>query len=144
QVVAALKFLAGRRDLIDPMLTIVDVWDGTLRRMSVAKLREQSNCPACVQGRLEWLDGRKGSQSIVLCGRNAVQVSPAEKRALSLAEVGSRLHGAGEVSYNQFLLRLTLPGGEQQITLFPDGRAIIKGTDDIATARGLYARYIGA
>lgn len=144
QVVAALKFLAGRRDRIEPVLTIVDVWDGTLRKMSVAKLREQSNCPACVQGRLEWLDGRKGSQSIVLCGRNAVQVSPADKRSLSLAEMAPKLHGAGEVSYNQFLLRLTLPGGEQQITLFPDGRAIIKGTDDIATARGLYARYVGA
>lgn len=144
QVVLALKILAGRRDLIDPALLIVDVWDGTLRKMSVANLREQSHCPACVGGEREWLSGRKGSQTTVLCGRNAVQISPPEKRQLSFADLAPKLKGAGEVSYNQFLLRLTLAGGEQQITLFPDGRAIVKGTDDVSVARGLYSKYIGA
>lgn len=144
QVVAALKFLAGRRDLLEPALQIVDVWDGTLRKMSVANLREQSKCPACVGGEREWLAGRKGSQTTVLCGRNAVQISPPEKHALSFAELAPKLKSAGAVSYNQFLLRLTLPGDQQQITLFPDGRAIIKGTDDPTVARALYARYVGA
>jgi adenylyltransferase/sulfurtransferase len=142
QVTAALKFLAGRRELIESTLAIVDVWDGTLRRMSVASLREQSNCPACVRGERQWLSGEKGSQSTVLCGRNAVQISPAEKRNLSFAELAPKLKAAGEVMCNQFLLRLTLPG-EEQITLFPDGRAIIKGTDDVTVARSLYARYVG-
>jgi adenylyltransferase/sulfurtransferase len=143
QVTAALKLMAGRRDQVEASLTIVDVWDGTLRKMNVANLRAQSNCPACVQGRLEWLAGERGSQTMVLCGRNAVQISPPEKRALSFAEVAAKLRSAGEVSFNQFLLRLTLPGGEQQITLFPDGRAIIKGTDDVTVARNLYAKYVG-
>jgi molybdopterin-synthase adenylyltransferase len=144
QVVAALKILSGQRDLIEPVLTIVDVWDGTLQRMNVAHLRERSDCPACVHGKRDWLSGTKGSQTTVLCGRNAVQVSPAEKHALSLSELATKLRGTGEVSQNAFLLRLTLPGGEGQLTIFPDGRAIIKGTDDITVARSLYARYVGA
>ena len=143
QVVAALKILSGGRDSIEPVLSIVDVWDGTLRKMSVANLRERSNCPACVQGQREWLSGKKGSQTTILCGRNAVQISPAEKRPLALAELAVRLRAAGEVSQNAFVLRLTLPGGEFQLTIFPDGRAIIKGTDDITVARSLYARYVG-
>ncbi|MBS0261272.1 MAG: ThiF family adenylyltransferase [Planctomycetes bacterium] len=143
QVVAALKILAGRRDMISEVLTVVDVWDGSLRQMNLAKLRERTNCPACVGGERDWLAGRKGSQSTVLCGRNAVQISPAEKQQLSLAELAARLASSGEVSQNPFLLRLTLPGNVHQLTIFPDGRAIIKGTDDITVARSLYARYVG-
>ncbi len=144
QVVAALKYLAGRRDLIPPTLTIVDVWDGTLRQMSVASLRERSDCPACVHGKREWLSGAKGSQTTVLCGRNAVQVSPPVKHALALAELAAKLRGSGEVSQNAFLLRFTPAGTAAQLTIFPDGRAIIKGTDDVTVARSLYARYVGA
>jgi adenylyltransferase/sulfurtransferase len=143
QVVAALKILSGRRDLVEPVLTIVDVWEGTLRPMSVARLRERADCPACVHGKRDWLSGSKGSQTTVLCGRNAVQVSPPEKHALSLPDLAAKLSGIGDVSYNAFLLRLTLPGNEAQLTIFPDGRAIIKGTDDVSTARSLYARYVG-
>lgn len=161
QVVSALKFLSGHRELIDPALTIIDVWDGTLRKMSVAKLRESSDCPACVRGQREWLSGAKGSQTTILCGRNAVQISPPERAKLSLPDLAGKLRGVGEVSHNQFLLRLRLPAvsaglptepkseparAEQafELTIFPDGRAIIKGTDDIAAARTLYARYVGA
>jgi adenylyltransferase/sulfurtransferase len=144
QVVLALKILSGRRDLIEPVLTIVDVWDGTLRQMSVATLRERSDCPACVHGKREWLSGAKGSQTTVLCGRNAVQVSPPQRHSLSLPELAAKLRGVGDISQNAFLLRLTLPGGETQLTIFPDGRAIIKGTDDVTVARSLYARYVGA
>jgi adenylyltransferase/sulfurtransferase len=112
--------------------------------MNVANLRERSDCPACVQGHREWLSGARGSQTTVLCGRNAVQVSPAARQSLVLSDLASRLRGVGEVSHNAFLLRLTLPGEEAQLTIFPDGRAIIKGTDDITVARTLYARYVGA
>src|SRR5262245_9718310 len=144
QVVAALKILAGRRDLLDPVLTIVDVWDGTLRQMNVASLRENSNCPACRQGKREWLSGTKGSQTTVLCGRNAVQISPPDRHALQLSELAGKLRGSGAVTQNAFLLRFTPAGAESQLTIFPDGRAIIKGTDDVTVARSLYARYVGA
>ena len=144
QVVAALKYLAGRRDLIPCSLTIVDVWDGTLRQMSVSSLRDRSDCPACVHGQRDWLSGTRGSQTTVLCGRNAVQVSPAGKHAIALPELAAKLAGSGAVSQNAFLLRFTPTGTETQLTIFPDGRAIIKGTDDVTVARSLYARYVGA
>jgi adenylyltransferase/sulfurtransferase len=112
--------------------------------MSVATLRQRSDCPACVHGRREWLSGTKGSQTTVLCGRNAVQVSPPVKHALALDELAAKLGGSGAVSQNAFLLRFTPAGTETQLTIFPDGRAIIKGTDDVTVARSLYARYVGA
>lgn len=144
EAVAAMKILAGRRDQIRPVLTVIDVWDGTLRTMSVENLRERSNCPACVQGERLWLSGRQGSQTTVLCGRNAVQVSPSQKGNLSLTDLAARLQGVGEVTRNPYLLRLTVHNPEYEITVFRDGRAIIQGTDDITQARGVYARYVGS
>jgi molybdopterin/thiamine biosynthesis adenylyltransferase len=143
QIVDALKILSGRRDLVSPVLTVVDVWDGTFRRMNMANVREQAQCAACVGGQRDWLHGHKGSQTTVLCGRNAVQISPSERVSLSLPELAERFKSSGEVSLNPFLVRLNVTGGEHQLTVFPDGRAIIKGTPDPAVARTLYARYVG-
>ena len=143
QVVDALKILSGRRELVSPTLTVVDVWDGTYRRMSVKDLRERSNCTACVQGERLWLSGTKGSQTTVLCGRNAVQVSPPIKVSLSFEDLEAKLQGTGEVSHNSYLLRLILKDPDYDVTVFRDGRAIVKGTEDIGVAKALYARYIG-
>ncbi len=144
EVTLAIKILCGGREAVRESLSVIDVWEPSLRAMQIGKLREQSDCPACVQGRRDWLRGEKVSQSTVLCGRNAVQISPAEKRKLNLAEVAARLAATGTVTHNTFLLRLELPGGSQRITLFPDGRAIIQGTDDPVVARGIYAKFVGA
>ena len=76
----------------------------------------------------------------MLCGRNAVQLSH-PGASISLAELAQRLAGVGSITLNQYLLRLQVPAYE--ITLFPDGRAIVTGTDDIAAARTVYAKYIG-
>ena len=143
QATTALKILAGRKDLVAPQLTIIDVWDGTLRQMNLEKLREKSQCPACVQGRRDWLHGGNASQSVVLCGRNSVQISPAFAANLSLEEMAAKLASSGSVTRNPFLLRLKLTDPEYEITVFRDGRAIIQGTDDITVARTLYARYVG-
>ena len=143
QAVSALKLLSGHREQIEQMLTIVDVWDGTLRKMSVAGLRERANCPACVGGERGWLSGEQGAQTTVLCGRNAVQIAGRERQPVALPELAARLATVGAVKHNQFLLRLTLPQ-DVEITVFPDGRAIIKGTDDPVVAKTLYARYIGS
>lgn len=143
QATTALKILAGRKDLVAPQLTIIDVWDGTLRQMNLTNLRDRSHCPACIQGRRDWLHGGHASQSTVLCGRNSVQVSPAFPSNLSLEELAGKLESTGTVSRNPFLLRLTPTGAHYEITVFRDGRAIIQGTDDVAVARGLYARYVG-
>ncbi len=143
QVVDALKLLAGRRELIEPVLTVLDVWDGTFRRLNVGDLRDRSDCPACTQGERLWLRGERGAHTTVLCGRNAVQVSPDNRAALSLEELAGKLASSGVVTRNPFLVRVALRNPDYEITVFRDGRAIIKGTEDITAARAVYARYIG-
>ena len=143
QATTVLKILAGRKDLVAPQLTVVDVWDGTLRQMNLANLREKSQCLACVQGRRDWLHGGNASQSTVLCGRNSVQISPAQPATLSLEELARKLESSGSVTRNPFLVRLTLTNPAYELTIFRDGRAIIQGTDDISIARGLYSRFVG-
>jgi adenylyltransferase/sulfurtransferase len=142
EVTLAFKLLTQERSSLAEQMAVVDVWDPSLRLMRTAGLRAQADCPACVHGRRDWLRGDRASRSTVLCGRNAVQITPPEKRALSLADFAQRLAAVGTVSQNPFLLRIELPE-DRRITLFPDGRAIIQGTSDPAVARGLYARYIG-
>jgi adenylyltransferase/sulfurtransferase len=143
QVVGALKLLTGQRELIEPVLTVLDVWEGSYRRLKLGDLPAKSDCPACRRGERRWLRGGAGSRSTVLCGRNAVQVSPGARGMLDLRQLAAKLASTGAVTSNPFLVRVALPDGETEITVFRDGRAIIKGTEDIAAARALYARYIG-
>jgi adenylyltransferase/sulfurtransferase len=141
QATEALKILAGRKETISRDLVYIDVWENVYRRMKISALRERGNCPCCKQRRFEWLEGAHGSQTTSLCGRNAVQVSPHAPARLNFEEMARHLETLGEVSYNRFLLKLAVDGYE--FTIFPDGRAIIKGTNDQDKARTLYARYVG-
>ncbi|MEX2287309.1 MAG: ThiF family adenylyltransferase [Planctomycetaceae bacterium] len=143
EAVDAIKILSGHRESIAPSLVIVDVWDTSLRKMSVKDLRDRADCPACKKGERVWLSGKQGSQTTVLCGRNAVQVSPTQKSGLSFEQLADKLRSVGTVDHNAYLLRLALKDPDFEVTVFRDGRAIIKGTDDIGVARGIYSRYIG-
>jgi len=140
EAVEALKILSGNRQAVSRALTVVELWDNTVRQIDLSPLRQQADCPTCGRGEFPWLWGRQGSHTIVLCGRNAVQLSHSGS-GLSLEELSNRLKEVGDVRCNEFLLRLKVESYE--ITVFPDGRAIVSGTDDIATARTLYAKYIG-
>lgn len=144
QVAHALKILSGHVDLIEPVLTILDVWDVSLRQLKLGDLPARMNCPACVGGERLWLRGERGSRTTILCGRNAVQVSPESSPRLSLPELATKLAGSGEVTSNPFLVRLRLSEPDCELTIFGDGRAIITGTEDLTLARGLYARYVGS
>lgn len=144
QLVNAFKLLVGRGDEIEPVLTLVDVWDNSHRKLRLGTAQERQSCPACGLGQRDWLKGERVARSSVLCGRNAVQISPAERLRLSLDDLANRLAPVGTVLQNAFLLRLEPTGTDYQITLFPDGRAIIKGTEDPVVARSVYARYVGA
>ena len=143
EAVTAMKILTGGKNAVAPVLTIVDVWDGTLRTMNLDDLRERTDCPACKRNERPWLSGEQGAESTVLCGRNAVQVAPQSREPLDFARLAESLESSGKVTQNKFLLRLSLRDPDYEITVFRDGRAIIQGTEDIATARGLYSRYIG-
>jgi molybdopterin-synthase adenylyltransferase len=111
------------------------------RQIDVRGLRELVDCPTCKGREFAWLAGVSGSRTAVLCGRNAVQLSHLGA-AVSLDDLARRLEGLGQLTRNQFLLRLRVEGYE--LTIFDDGRAIISGTDDITAARAVYAKYIGS
>ena len=134
----ALKLVMGSDRLVRGM-TWVDLWENTFERI---ELPRQAGCPACDAGDYEYLDAPVDDTGVSLCGRNAVQVRPPARSTLDLAALAERLSPVGEVASNGFLLRLRVDGYE--ITVFPDARAIVKGTDDTAVARTLYARYVGA
>jgi hypothetical protein len=138
----ALKILSGNWSATSRRLTIGDLWDCQLRRVDLSQLRASSDCLVCKRREFHWLAGERGDASAVLCGRNAVQLSPPAGATLSLEELSRRLVGVGEVTQNAFLLRLAVDG--YMLSVFPDGRTIVAGTNDIATARTVHARYIGA
>ncbi len=101
------------------------------------------DCACCQQGVYEYLDGAVGQQAAVLCGRDAVQINQARRRQLDLAALAEKLADVADepAKVNDFLLQVRLD--ECEITVFPNGRAIVKGTKDIGRARSLYAKYIG-
>jgi adenylyltransferase/sulfurtransferase len=142
QVTEALKLLTSQLDKLHGSLVQIDLWENSFTRARLDGLRERTDCRACRQGRYDFLSARGGQLATTLCGRNAVQVAPAGRAQVDFAHLAEQLRSAGEVSYNRFLLRARLNGYE--VTVFPDARSIIKGTDDPAVARSIYARYIGA
>ena len=143
QAMLAMKILAGRLDDVPRVLTVIDLWDHTFRTLDVNDLYSKGNCPACHRGERLWLSGQSGSRSTVLCGRNAVQVVPDSAGNLSLDELVEKWRGNGTITRNPYLAKLVLSGGELELTVFRDGRAIVRGTAEIAAARALYARYVG-
>jgi adenylyltransferase/sulfurtransferase len=141
QAAEALKLLAGKRDTINRELIYVDVWDNTMRRIKIAGLLGKVDCPCCQRHSFEWLDGAQGAQTTSLCGRNAVQVSHRVSGKLDFETMFRELTTLGKVSFNKFLLKFDVDN--YQFTVFPDGRAIIKGTNDPDKAKTLYAKYVG-
>lgn len=141
QATEAIKILSGHFDKLNRDLIYVDVWENITRRIKIDRLLGQVDCPCCQRKKFEWLEGDLGSHTTSLCGRNAVQVAHRRPTALNFEELARHLGTMGEVNYNRFLLKFTVEAFE--FTVFPDGRAIIKGTSDAEKARTLYARYIG-
>ncbi len=137
-----LKILVGDREQINRHLQVIELWDNRIRQVGLDALRDNPSCPACHDRHFPWLDGQRGSHSAVLCGRNAVQLSHPERFDVSLETLEEKLSGLGAVNRNPYLLRFTT--GTFQLTVFSDGRAIVTGTEDIAEAKTLYARYVGS
>lgn len=137
QVAWALKLIVGWPDFQATIQTL-DVWNGSLRTVKVAG--RDAACPVCVRREFRYLEGQR-TIPVSLCGRNAVQLHE-RARPLDLRELAERLRSFGDIRVNDFALRLSLP--KYQLTFFPDGRAIIKGTTDISVARSLYAKLVGA
>ena len=134
----ATKFLAGRPEMLHARLISSDVWSGRFQSIRVARNPE---CRACGRHEFTYLNGQ-AQPHVTMCGRDSVQIHERSRR-LDLGELTRRLATASEaeVRHNDFLLRFRVPPYE--MTVFADGRAIIKGTKDPAVARSLYARFVG-
>ncbi len=138
QVTETLKILLGREDELHGSLVSYDVWKNRLQQVEPER---DPRCRACGARDFVYLR-QDASTHTTLCGRDAVQIHPSESRGLDLKALRARLERVGQVRGNEYLLRCLLDPYE--LTIFPDGRAILKGTDDPAVARGLYAKYIGS
>ncbi|HEY2828443.1 MAG TPA: ThiF family adenylyltransferase [Pirellulales bacterium] len=151
QACEAIKILSGHSETVSRTLTIIDLWDNQVRQLSLDRLRSSGGCPTCStksdgSDKYPWLTGQRSSRTAVLCGRNSVQLSQlaseGESCPVDLDALVEKLSAVGTVTRNPFLLRCAV--GPYLITLFPDGRAIISGTSDIAEARNVYAKYVGS
>jgi molybdopterin-synthase adenylyltransferase len=134
----AIKLLTGAKDQLRRTLLSYDLWRNERGEVSAEKPRP--DCRTCVGRKFPYLAGA-GRPHITLCGRNSVQIHEHD-RPIDLGDMSDRLRPHGNVRHNAFVLKFWKEPYE--MTLFPDGRAIIKGTTDAAVARSLYARYVGS
>ena len=134
----AIKLLVGADHQLRSTLLSFDLWRN--QRAEVAAGNPRPGCRACGERDFIHLAG-EGRPHITLCGRNSVQIHE-RHRPVDFLEVSERLKPHGPVRHNDFVLKFW--PDPYEMTLFPDGRAIIKGTTDTAVARSLYARYIGS
>ena len=95
QASEAIKILSGHREAISRQLSIVSLWENQFRQMDISRLREKTVCRTCRQGNFDWLSGKRGSHSAVLCGRNAVQLSFPEARDDFAGSAGIAIEAAG-------------------------------------------------
>ena len=136
QVAEAMKILCGESS--SRKITTVDVWSGEMRQ--IVQPQRDSRCVCCGLGDFSHLSDRR-RVPVSLCGRNAVQIHE-RSRPIDLRDLAARLTPLGAVRANEFALRFEDP--PYLLTVFPDGRVIVKGTTDVGVARSVYARYIGA
>jgi molybdopterin-synthase adenylyltransferase len=139
QVTEALKLLTGQFEKLHRSLMQFDVWNNEWRRIKLDSPAPE--CKTCGLRVFETLEADAVDFAAVLCGRDAVQVSPSRAARVDLNSLAERLRAAGEVQLNPYLVRLR--AGPYELTVFEDARAIIRGTDDVPTARSLYAKYVG-
>jgi molybdopterin-synthase adenylyltransferase len=138
QISSAFKILTAQEQT--PELLQFDLWENHYRTVSLERAK-RIECRTCGKREFPALIQQGGLESS-LCGRDAVQIKPAKAASLNLDEISGRWQALGECTRNPFLIKLKL--AENEIVLFPDGRAMIKGTADVSRARDLYAKYVGS
>lgn len=146
QVSETLKILTGNFDRVSRTLLNLDLWANELLQLKVANAYAKGDCPCCKHRRFDYLDGVAGSNATPLCGRDAVQLRHRQgAERIDLDALATRLRRHGSVTVNEFMLRTHVgdPDNKYEITLFSDGRAIVKGTDDAGVARSIYAKFVG-
>ncbi len=139
QTTEAIKILIGKKESLHQSLMQIDVWQNDWRKIKLGA--PNADCKTCGQRNFEFLEAENAEFSAVLCGRDAVQISPSAQANLDLPALAQKLETLGEVKQNEYLLRLKYD--EFELTVFRDARMIVRGTDDVSVARSIYARLIG-
>ena len=139
QVAETLKLLTGRFDDLHGSLMQFDVWRNEWRKIGLGA--PHPDCLTCGLGQYQTLEPSSAETAAVLCGRDAIQISPSQPTTVNFRSLAERLRPAGDVKFNEYLLRFKT--GPFELTVFQDARSIVRGTDEISTARSLYAKYIG-
>ncbi len=145
EVALAMKILAAGPQAVEAAMVQVDCWEWELMKMDVTTARN-AECPVCGRQEFPFLAGENSSTAVSLCGRNMVQINftaggMAGRAAVDFAGLAARLGHVGPVVWDEYLL--TFRVDELELILFPDGRCLVKGTDDLTRAKNAYARYIG-
>lgn len=142
QATEALKLLVGDKKSLHGSLLHVDIWQNQHLQMNLSQARHP-DCPVCVRQHFSHLQPEaEGELESAMCGRNTVQISPSREVKWQLSEVAQRLRPLGKVEETKFLVRFHVE--PYTLVIFTDGRVMVQGTDDIPTARTLYAKYIGS
>jgi adenylyltransferase/sulfurtransferase len=141
EVVEALKILVGAGAAVRRTWACVELWPFRIVEIGVDP-RPRPDCPCCGRREFPFLSPSRATMAATLCGRDAVHVAPAQGGAVDLDALARRLEGAGTLRRHEYVLVLTVGGHE--ITVFEDGRALVKGTSDASAARSLYHRYVGS
>ncbi len=146
----AIKIMIGDYQSVNRDLVMIDVWRNEMRRMKIGGARGEEGeggCVCCGEGKFEYLEGERSGSATSLCGRDSVQIVPGEAvvESFDFEAVVGRITEMMGGERNEFMLRFCVREGGREfaIRLFPNGRAVISGTDDAAVAKGLYARYVG-
>ena len=139
QVAETLKLLTEHFDDLHGSLMQFDVWRNEWRKIKLSE--PNAECLTCGLGQFETLSPGFVETAAVLCGRDAIQISPSQPTVVNFYSLAERLRPSGDVKFNEYLLRFKT--GPFELTVFQDARSIVRGTNEIATARSLYAKYIG-
>ena len=140
QVTEALKILMGRPEELLGLVAL-NAWTGRLRALHVQAAYDDGDCPCCKYDQYDYLHGDKLPAPTELCGRDAVQILPAEPQDLDFRRIEQRLPGTARAKCSEYMLRFS--ADNLAVTVFSDGRAIIQGTTDPAAARRVLAKYVG-
>jgi molybdopterin/thiamine biosynthesis adenylyltransferase len=142
QAAEALKLLVGDNKSLNRHMVQIDLWHNQYASIDLSKAKK-NDCPACAKGHYEYLDAVLQGETIQsLCGRNAVQIHPIVDQNINLSVWTHKWEKLGKVESTPFLIKLHLDK-TTRLVLFPDGRVIIQGIDDLTIAKNLYSRYIG-
>jgi adenylyltransferase/sulfurtransferase len=123
---------------VEGQLLTLDLWTDYWRTVEFA---QREDCPACAGGSRDFLEAGAGEIATSLCGQDAVQINPARRASVDLDAKEREWASLGQVTRAGPVLTLDL--GDLRLQLFPSGRALVKGTAEVAVAKTLYARYVG-